>query len=64
MKFIVTIYKLREDFIGTLGANEYFARVTSLATAQTYRIPFGRIGIEDRQMETRLKQILEIILSG
>jgi hypothetical protein len=66
MKFGVSIFKLRQEALdaGSITQEEYRIRVTNKATSQVYTIGFGRIGIDDSQMASRLKTILEIILSG
>jgi hypothetical protein len=66
MKFGVSIFKLRQEALdaGSITQEEYRIRVTNNATSQVYTIGFGRIGIDDSQMASRLKTILEIILSG
>jgi hypothetical protein len=61
IKFMITVYKAKEH---NVSSNEYYIRITRMSTCHTYSVGFGRIGIEDRQMEIRLKQILEILTSG
>ena len=63
MKFNVSIFKIK-SVTGSFSTEDYRIRVTNRATSQMYTVSFGRIGIEESQMATRLKTILEIILSG